>query len=454
MIYHCHAQPKLKAVVSNDRGFTEHLSTLLSFDVTVFFSKVHCLLQSFTSSLSACCCSCVPARHVKRCEKKIKETCCLDLFSFSAFSTVSPCFSEYKPTLWEHGAMMCHECVALCGSWHAKGCLCSASLSSKVFFSKDSWRVFQSMSEPLTKARPNLVPQCITADAPLISACRWTNPTIFSSTGPRILILRHREQRCALAKRSCKWSWRCRAVPHCVTPPGEHGLACWSSPWLRSIWLTATYRSQASTYRALCVCLGSGSSLPPTTPQEYCLSKAGDHTEMLVCKYKHCSSRPKKTEDRAIIISGRFMASPSLLSRWAALAWRNTCTCRHGRTGEMDKQIKGLWHSNGTWNWKHSQRLQKLPQKDSTSFQDVEIATGVKRACVASSFSNTQASQAVETQTGIRVRSAASACISLGVVLLCPSMCFYVLLSQRLSHFSASFLLICGHQKQTFYRFF
>ena len=283
------------------------------------------------------------------------------------------------------------------------------------------------------------------ADAPLISACRWTNPTIFSSTGPRILVLRHREQRCALPKRSCKWSWRCRAVPHCVTPPGEHGLACWSSPWLRSIWLTATYRSQASTYRALCVCLGSGSSLPPATPQEYCLSKAGDHTEMLVCKYKHCSSRPKNSEDRAIIISGRFMASPSLLSRWAALAWRNTCTCRHGRTGEMDKQIKGLWHSNGTWNWKHSQRLQKLPQKDSTSFQEVEIATGVKRAFVASSFSNTQASQAVETQTGIRVRSAASACISLGVVLLC----FYVLLSQRLSHFSVSFLLICGHQKQT-----
>jgi len=66
---------------------------------------------------------------------------------------------------------------------------------------------------------------------------------------------------------------------------------------------------------------------------------------------------------------------------------------------------------------------------------------------VASSFSNTQASQAVETQTGIRVRSAASACISLGVVLLC----FYVLLSQRLSHFSVSFLLICGHQKQTFF---
>lgn len=89
MIYH--AQPKLKAVVSNDRGFSEHLSALLSFDVTVFFSKVHCLLQSFTSSLSACCCSCVPARHVK-----IKETCCLDLLSFSAFSTVSPCFSEYK----------------------------------------------------------------------------------------------------------------------------------------------------------------------------------------------------------------------------------------------------------------------------------------------------------------------------------------------------------------------
>ena len=77
---------------------------------------------------------------------------------------------------------------------------------------------------------PNLVPQCITADAPLISACRWTNPRIFSSTGPRILILRHREQRCALAKRSCKWSWRCRAVraiPHCVAPPGEHENMAW-----------------------------------------------------------------------------------------------------------------------------------------------------------------------------------------------------------------------------------
>ena len=113
---------------------------------------------------------------------------------------------------------------------------------------------------------------------------------------------------------------------------------------------------------------------------------AGDHTEMLVCKYRHCSSRPKKTDDRAIIISGRFMASPSLLSRWAALAWN---TCKHGRTGEMDLKDCDMAMELGTGSiLKDYNRLHKLPEDFHKRTQNLsklkvsertQIATGVER---------------------------------------------------------------------------